>query len=216
MAIFLVSAHWETAVPSISGNDNSETIYDFAGFSDDIYTLEYPAPSGKVVASAIAQKVGFIQDHQRGLDHGAWTPLFAMYPDVDIPVMTLSVSPSKGCEFAFKLGEQLGCLRKEGVLIIASGGLVHNLSMIDWANVYAPEASWASSVMSAIDAQVKTRVLDTVLKPFEMKYAEKAFTSLEHYLPFLIALGALEGDEGKLFCDVWRYRTLSMHSYQFG
>lgn len=215
-AILVVSAHWETVEPTISGNANSETIHDFSGFSEGVYKLSYSTPSAESLAYDISNKLSLKFNQDRGLDHAAWVPLLAMYPSADIPVLTLSVSPIKGCEFSYNLGKRLRCLREEGVLIVGSGGVVHNLFALDWVNVHAPPAGWAVGVMESVDSCVKTGDIDALLEPDRLLYSDQALPSLEHYLPLIVALGASENEQVSLFCEGWRYGSLSMHSYQFG
>jgi 4,5-DOPA dioxygenase extradiol len=123
-AILAVSAHWETARPTVSAVERPETIHDFSGFPQALYRLRYPAPGAPDLAQRVVGLLGAKRivadiDRTRGLDHGAWTPLILMYPQADIPVTQLSIQPDQGPEYHWRIGEALRPLRDEGVLVVA-------------------------------------------------------------------------------------------------
>ncbi len=131
-AILVVSAHWGTKEPSVSISENPKTIYDFRGFSPDLNMLDYPAPGSPRVASSVIDclsQAGWPEGHavNRGLDHGAWVPLRYMFPKATIPVVQLSIQYNKDPVYHYRLGQALRPLRSQGVLIMASGSLTHNL-----------------------------------------------------------------------------------------
>ena len=134
-AILIASAHWETGLPMLTGRDRLETIHDFSGFPDELYRIRYDAPGAPEVASralALLRDAGYTAaiDGCRGIDHGAWVPLRYMYPDRDVPVAQISVQPALGTAHHLRLGEALAPLADEGVLVIGSGHVTHNLR--DW------------------------------------------------------------------------------------
>ena len=134
-AILIASAHWETGLPMLTGRDRLETIHDFSGFPDELYRIRYDAPGAPEIASralALLRDAGYTAaiDGCRGIDHGAWVPLRYMYPDRDVPVAQISVQPALGTAHHLRLGEALAPLADEGVLVIGSGHVTHNLR--DW------------------------------------------------------------------------------------
>jgi 4,5-DOPA dioxygenase extradiol len=131
-AIVVVSPHWETAVPTVGFATRPETIHDFGGFDPRLYEMQYPAVGSPEVAAQVfsaLQAAGFsvAQDAQRGLDHGAWTPLRQMFPNAEVPVVPMSVQSHLGPEHAYRVGQALAPLAQQGILVLASGNITHNL-----------------------------------------------------------------------------------------
>jgi len=195
-AILVISAHWETSVPTVSAVDRNDTIHDFRGFPQALYKLRYPAPGSPAVAARAADllRASGIDcriDQSRGLDHGAWVPLLLMYPQADIPVLQLSLQPHLGTGHHLRMGRALAPLRQEGVLIIGSGSMTHDLSEFrghgpndpapDWVNAFA---DWFDSALSA------GRTDDLLDYRRQAPFAVKNHPSEEHLLPFYAALGA--------------------------
>lgn len=217
-AILCVSAHWETAVPTLSTAQRPETIHDFYGFPEQLYRLRYPAPGAPALASRAAellQGAGFEADGaERGLDHGAWVPLLLMYPEADVPVTQLSLQTAQGPEHHIALGRALKPLREEGVLIVASGNANHNLRALrrsagppDWARAYD---DWLVATAARGDAAALGRFLT------EAPQGRQNHPSDEHWLPILVAAGAAEGEPGVPVARDWLYGALSMTSLRFG
>src|SRR5574343_202203 len=137
-AIVIVSAHWDTAVPTVGFAEKLETIHDFWGFPEALYAIRYPATgcpeaSREVVAALEKAGLPVATDASRGLDHGAWVPLCLMFPDADVPVIPLSIQSRGGPEQAWQLGRALAPLSRRGILVIASGNITHNLGDYQFA-----------------------------------------------------------------------------------
>jgi len=191
-AILAVSAHWNTRVHAVSATARPETIHDFYGFPPPLYELAYPAPGAPELAAEVAALVPDIHiDRERGLDHGAWSPLRAMYPAADVPVIQLAVMPQASAEDHYRLGQMLQPLTQRGVLILASGGLTHNLhDMVADARdgetlPYVSEfRDWFSKALEQHDLPA---LLDWRR---QAPHAVRAHPSPEHLLPLYVALGA--------------------------
>ena len=167
-AILVISAHWETAVPTVSAVDSNETIHDFGGFPRALYDLRYPAPGSPTLAARVADQLraaGFDCniDQRRGLDHGAWVPLLLMYPQADIPVLQLSVQPHLGPEHHLRVGRALAPLRDEGVLIVGSGSFTHDLSEFRGHGPNDAAPDWVNSFADWFDAALTNGQTDELL-----------------------------------------------------
>lgn len=196
-AIVMVSAHWDTAVPTVGFAEKLETIHDFWGFPEELYALRYPATgcpeaSREVVAAIEAAGLPVATDAKRGLDHGAWVPLRLMFPDADVPVIPVSVQSRGGPQQAHALGRALAPLAARGFLIVGSGSITHNLRdyQAAWQNggqtpAYVREfADWLATRTAAGDLP---SLLDYRR---QAPHGVQAHPSEEHLLPFHMALGA--------------------------
>lgn len=215
-AILSVSAHWFTEGERIQTAPRPRQVYDMYGFPQELYDLKY-RPDGK---PELAEKVlklvhtSVSTDNSWGIDHGTWSVLCRMYPDADIPVVQLSVNRSASLQDQFELGRELQPLRDDGILIFASGNIVHNLGMTDWDK---PDGfGWAD----AFDGTVKDAVLagdvQSVINAASGKDARRAVPTPDHFMPLLYALGAADGDKPVVFNDARTLGSLSMTSYIFG
>lgn len=222
-AILVVSAHWYTRGTGVTGMVQPKTIHDFGGFPQALYDIEYPAPGDPELAERIKtllSPVSVIVDHsQWGLDHGAWCLLVKMYPQADIPVLQLSLDGTQPASYHYELGKKLAQLREEGVLIIGSGNVVHNLRMADWHNTQGPY-DWAERFNQLVKTNL-TYSGDEQLHPL-VNYeqdpdAKFAVPTSEHYLPLLYVLGAWDKQEDiSVIVDGIEMRSLSMMSIQVG
>jgi 4,5-DOPA dioxygenase extradiol len=193
-AILIASAHWETDVPELTGAARPETIHDFHGFPQPLYQIRYPAPGAPEVAAraqALLDKAGFTAavDGHRGLDHGAWSPLLHMYPHADIPVVQISVQTVLGPRHHVTLGRALAPLSDDGVLIIGSGHMTHNLR--DRRPDAAQPLPYAVEFQAWVDAQIRARNLDALTEyRTRSPHGVRAHPTDEHFLPLFVALGA--------------------------
>lgn len=219
-AILCVSAHWNTAAPAVSGAERPETIYDFGGFSEELYRIRYPAPGAPHLAGRVRELLGgaglaCTVSPTRGLDHGAWVPLRHIYPGADISVTQLSVQPSLGTEHHFRMGQALAPLREEGVLILATGSATHNLSRIGRGEA-PPE--WAREFDEWLYERIDGGALGELLDYRRLApHASVAHPTDEHLLPLFVALGAGGAEaRGQSLHRGWTYGSLSMAAYGFG
>ena len=221
-AVLMVSAHWETSVPMLTGNPKPATIHDFGGFPAELFAIEYPAPGDPSLAReavALLKKAGITAgvDGCRGLDHGAWVPLRWMYPDHDVPVVQLSVQPELGTGRHVALGRAVAPLAADGVLIVGSGHTTHNLR--DWMGNprrseplrYAQAFSaWLGERLSANDTAALVAYRE------QAPEAARAHPSEEHFLPLHVAWGAA-GDNPRVerIVEGFEAGALAMDSYAF-
>src|SRR5262245_42313890 len=144
-AVLVVSAHWLHAPPTIGTSERTPLLYDFSGFPDELHSLRYEAPAAADLAAELQARVpSLLRDDDRAWDHGVWVPLLHMFPDADIPVLQRSMPWRWPVRQMFDLGRLLAPLRDEGVLVLASGGAVHNLGRLDWTGASHPPP-WAEN-----------------------------------------------------------------------
>ena len=217
-AILIASAHWETEIPALTGAARPETIHDFYGFPKPLYEIQYPAKGSPELAS---RSVGLLkqaglnarEDPIRGLDHGAWSPLLHMYPKADIPVVQLSLQTELGTRHHLALGRALAPLAAEGVLILGSGHMTHNLrERRDGAPAaYVREfQDWVKQKIDAhdFDALADYRKLTT--------QGVRAHPTDEHFLPLFVALGAAGANysANRIYAGI-ETGSLAMDAYLF-
>ncbi len=220
-AVLVVSPHWQTRDVQVMTTVKPETIHDFGGFPTELYKLSYPAIGAPEVAQEAARlltqaglTVGF--DERRGLDHGAWVPLFHLLPKVNLPVFQVSMPATLETAQALKLGQALAALREQGVLIVASGSMTHNLYEVrqpgSQPQAYAQEfTAWVRAAVLAKATQ------SVVAYRSEAPHAERAHPTDEHFLPLLIAMGAAGDTEPvRLLEGGITYGVISMESYVWG
>ncbi len=219
-AILVVSAHWLTEVPTVSSAAAPETIYDFYGFPENLYGAVYPAPGDPDLASALMGRLkgaGFSArvDHKRGFDHGTWVPLKLIYPKADIPVIQLSVSPGQNPTWHLALGEHLRPLRDEGVLIIGSGGLTHNLHEYVRSPKNNPTPDWVADFTRWVYAAIiEGRSRDLSGYRERAPHGDLNHPTLDHLLPLFVALGA-SGGKGRRVHHSYDRGVLAMDAYRF-
>jgi 4,5-DOPA dioxygenase extradiol len=220
-AILAVSAHWETEQPVVGATAQPETIHDFYGFPPALYRMQYAVPGAPQLASriqALLRDAGFpaALDDARGLDHGAWSPLVLAYPAADIPVLQLSIQSHRDPAHHLALGRALAPLRDEGVLIMATGSLTHNLRMLDRSDSHPP-ADWAASFADWMAQKLEQRD-DAALLDYRQQapFAARNHPTDEHLLPLYVALGAATpGAPATRVHASFAHGSLSMDSYSF-
>ncbi|HYD76389.1 class III extradiol ring-cleavage dioxygenase [Ramlibacter sp.] len=220
-AIVVVSPHWMTRGIEVGAVGRPETVHDFGGFPRALYRLQYPAPGAPELAERAAQllrEAGLpaTLDRARGLDHGAWVPLMHLYPEADVPVVQVSLPMDADAAGAYALGRALAPLAEEGVLVVGSGSLTHNLYEFRMGSTegaaYAREfALW---IRQAVLEGDRERLLQAMERA---PHAARAHPTDEHFLPLLVALGASrEGAPATVLDGGIRDSVLAMESYLFG
>lgn len=195
-AVVVVSAHWETAVPTVSAAARPETIHDFHGFPPPLYALTYPAKGAPDLADRLADLIGAAglrvhRDPARGLDHGAWIPLLLMWQEHDIPVLQLSVQSALGPGHHLQLGRALEALRRDNVLVIGSGSFTHNLRALQRDAHEGQEPAWVTDFAAWMDAAIMAgRTCDLLSYRRLAPHAGDNHPTEEHLLPLFVALGA--------------------------
>ncbi|MES2567045.1 MAG: 4,5-DOPA dioxygenase extradiol [Bacteroidota bacterium] len=218
-AILCVSAHWLTNGTAVTMVEHPKTIHDFGGFPEELFAVQYPAPGAVDYAKMTIEKVTSTvvhEDFEWGLDHGAWSVLKHMYPKANIPVFQMSIDYSKPPQYHFNLAKELYALRSKGVMIVASGNVVHNLGLISWdGKIKAYD--WAME----FDGLVKKSIEDNNSIPLIEyqklgKIATLAHPTNDHYLPLMYALGLRDdADQFQFFNDTMDMGSLSMRSVIF-
>ena len=194
-AVLIASAHFTADSPTLTSNLAPETIHDFGGFPRPLYEIRYPAPGAPALAAEIAERLGAAGfdsrvDERTGIDHGAWVPLRRMYPQADIPVVALSVSPAQTAAWHYRLGLALAPLREQGVLVIGSGGYSHNLRELDWRHADAPAYSWVQAFTEDLSGKLLAGDLEGALDWRSLPEAQRNHPTTEHLYPLYVALGA--------------------------
>lgn len=217
-AILCVSAHWETDGTQVTAMPMPRTLHDFAGFPQPLFDLEYPAPGSPDLAHWLQDTLKDIPitlNHDWGLDHGAWSVLCRLFPHADIPVVQLSLDRTKTPAQHYALGQALKPLRQQGVFILGSGNIVHNLRRLVWKDT---AADWAV----AFDAEIKRRILAgdhqaIIDYPQFGDLARWSVPTSEHFLPLLYVLGVCApDDELVFFTEQVTLGAIAMRSLQFG
>lgn len=218
-ALLVVSAHWFIGATAVTAMERPRTIHDFYGFPQELFDYEYPASGSPELAAQVAEVVkptwvGLDRD-QWGLDHGTWSVLAHLYPNADLPVVQLSINALKPLAYHLELGARLAPLRNEGVLIVASGNVVHNLSQIQWKQ---PNAAfdWAERFDDAVTRQLTEGPADILAVTDHSDY-RAAVPTPDHFIPLLYTAG-LAAEEGKAQPLVrgYTYGSISMTCYGVG
>jgi 4,5-DOPA dioxygenase extradiol len=198
-AILTISAHWYVSETAVTGSYSPGTIHDFYGFPRELYEVSWPAPGSPELAERVRRQLLPLDvrlDEHRGLDHGTWSVLCHMYPDAEIPVVQLSIDGTKEPDFHYGIGRLLQSLRDEGILIVGSGNLVHNLRSFAWGDDHVEPYDWAERF------EEQSRALmfegrDSELAGYRSmgEDARLSVPSPDHFLPLLYVLGLRRADD---------------------
>ena len=217
-AILSISAHWYTDGTQINNQDQPNTIYDMYGFPDELYRVSYPAPGSPELAMKVQQLVGgFVTvNNSWGLDHGTWSVLNKLYPKADIPVIQLSIDRNAPPETHYEIGKKLRPLRDQGVLILGSGNIVHNLHKADMSMEGGYD--WAYEFDEYISTCILSGKFDDVVNYKKAgSSSDIAFWTPEHFYPLLYTLGCIdESDRIEVYNKACVYGSISMTSYVGG
>jgi len=220
-AVLVVSPHWQTRELQVLTTPKPETVHDFGGFPAALYQLQYPAPGQPELALAalrLLAQAGWpvTAEANRGLDHGAWVPLLHLLPKTDVAVFQVSLPHSLDTAGALALGRALAPLRDQGVLIVGSGSLTHNLH--DLQSPAAPAVAYAVEFAHWIRQAVVRADVEALLDYRRLApHAERAHPTQEHFLPLLVALGASrEGEVAQVIAGDINFGVISMESYVWG
>ncbi len=216
-AVLVVSAHWESAPVALGASQALPLIYDFGGFPEALYQVQYKAPvaSREVFARVAALLNNPVVNESQGWDHGVWTPLVHLFPLANVPVMQVSLPSALGPRGVYALGQQLAPLRRDGVFLLGSGNITHNLRR------RGPEGGRPEAFAAEFDEWVKQQVAsgqsDALL---DAEHKAPAFRmnhpTAEHWLPLLFAAGASEGSPAAFVLEGFEYTNLSRRAVQWG
>jgi 4,5-DOPA dioxygenase extradiol len=198
-AILSISAHWYVPGTGVTMSTAPRTIHDFGGFPRELYQVQYAAPGDPALARRVQKLLSPLEvtlDHVWGLDHGTWSVLKHVYPRADIPVVQLSIDETRPASFHFEIGQKLAPLRQEGVLIVGSGNLVHNLHAYAWGQHSQEPYDWAVR----FEDTAKNMIMANEIKPlvnYEVLGSDAALSipTPDHYLPLLYVVGARQQGE---------------------
>lgn len=198
-AILCISAHWYISTVAVTAMASPRTIHDFGGFPRELFEFQYAAPGSPELAERIGELLGenvVLDDKHWGLDHGTWSVLCHVYPDADIPVIQLSLNETMPAAFHYELAKNLAPLRDEGILIVGSGNLVHNLHAYAWGRHDVKAFDWAARFEEAARQLITNRDHEPLINYESMgKDAMLSIPTPDHYLPllYILALGREDG-----------------------
>jgi 4,5-DOPA dioxygenase extradiol len=198
-AILSISAHWYVPMSGVTIATNPRTIHDFGGFPQQLFQVQYPAPGEPALAERVRQMLAPIPvtaDDRWGLDHGTWAVLCHAYPDADVPIVQLSIDERKPAEFHYEIGRRLAPLRDEGVLIVGSGNLVHNLHTYAWGSHAADPYDWAVRFEEQARAALAAGEVRQLINYEGLgRDAHLSIPTPDHYLPLLYVIGTRQTGE---------------------
>jgi 4,5-DOPA dioxygenase extradiol len=221
-AVLMLSAHWGSAQPLISTAVKPETIHDFYGFPRQLYEIQYPAAGAPDVArhaALLLNQHGLLADTEpHGLDHGAWVPMLLMFPHADVPVAQLSIQPRMDPAHHFRVGRALRALREDGVMVIGSGQITHNLRAADFSARREDADPRVTEFTDWFEEKLGAHDIDALLDyRRQAPHAVLMHPTDEHLLPVFAALGAADDDYTLAIQSLGTYqKSLAMTNYVFG
>lgn len=220
--VLCISAHWDRGAPALAGVE-SAIQHDFGGFAPDLYERRWSLVDASEAVHWLGSQLGRrgvdVALVPRPLDHGVWVPLSRMWPQPSVPVVQLSLSSPLGAPWHLTLGRHLAPLRERGVLIIASGGVVHNLRRLSWSGANADDEApdsppqWAVKFVEAVETALASGDEAALCSPWSMPGGRESVPTLEHYLPLLVAYGAASPDVLIPVHRAWSHGSLGLHAY---
>jgi 4,5-DOPA dioxygenase extradiol len=219
-AVLVISAHWYTNATAVTAMATPRVIHDFFGFPDELFAFDYPAPGDPEVAELVVETVkprwvGLDVDSW-GLDHGTWSVLAHMFPNADVPVVQLSINALEPLDYHLDIGARLAPMRDQGILIVGSGNVVHNLRRIDWDQPSGGFA-WNRRFDEAATRLMRESPGD-ILKLVDHVDFNLAVPTPDHFIPllYIAALAATANDTSDVLVEGSAYGSLSMTSYTLG
>jgi len=222
-AIVIATAHWLSARPEVGGSAQPQTVHDFFGFPPALYEISYPSPGAPALAGHVLELLAgagldAALHPTQGLDHGAWVPLRLLYPEADVPVVPISIQPERDPAHHLAVGRALAPLRAEGVLVIGSGSITHNLGDLRKGYGVEREAPYVRPFIAWVEERLAAGDVDALLDyRRQAPFAQRAHPTDEHLLPLFVALGAAgERPRAQRIDAGIDYGILAMDIYRFG
>jgi 4,5-DOPA dioxygenase extradiol len=217
-AIIAISAHWQTRGTFVSCQADPQQIYDFYGFPDVLYQVAYPCAGDPALARRMVERLNSFSvrcSDDWGIDHGTWAVLKHLYPAADVPVVQISLDMTQPPEYHYRLARALAELRRENLLILGSGNIVHNLSLISWEE-NAPPAAWAEAMDEELKIMLEKKDHSGLIAyPRDGAQARRGIPTLDHYLPMIYALGLQSDRESIRFIyEGFQNGSLSMRCFE--
>ena len=217
-AVLVISAHWETRGIGVTTAPQPHTIHDFGGFPQALFDVRYPARTDPAVVEQVIERLSpdaVVRDPARGFDHGVWSVLAPMYPEADVPIVQLSLDRSRPDRWHYEAGRRLAPLRDEGVMIVGSGDIVHNLRDVDFRGGRTPD--WSPRFNETAKRLIVERDHEPLIEHANLgPDAALSINSAEHYLPLLYVLGASRPEDPVSFFNDEVFAGISMTSVLFG
>ena len=215
-AVLVVSAHYLTTGISVTVDDHPRTIHDFYGFPKPLYELAYPAPGEPELARKVARLLGGTTDTAWGLDHASWSPMRHIWPDADVPTVELSLDLDMPASEHYELGSRLAALPDEGVLVLGSGNIVHNLWAVDWSRPTGG-FGWNAEFDAAVASALERRDDEALIEFESLPGSEMSVPTPDHYLPLLYCAAAAGlGAPAVTTYEGLELGSVSMRCVQFG